>query len=175
MAKTPKPISPVEWSSQDCGAALARLLTVTLTHEAEITARDQEIEKIEKRYDPKIEKAAAEIGLLEEQIEEYYMAHLEEIEGGGRKSVQYSAGLIGRRLPPSPGLVPLSEKWSWEKIVRRVKRAWKERFFHPPKPATLDKVKLKRELSPEQLSKVGLKLEDTETFYIELNRLKEAA
>jgi Bacteriophage Mu Gam like protein len=157
-----------------CDAALYRLLQATLTSERLTATRDSEIAAIQKKYQSNLQKADAQIAALESGIQAFYVAHRDELEQDGKKSLQLSNGLLGMRAPTNPGLIPLNDNWSWEKIAQRVKELFKLKYFHPPKPPNLDKVKLKKELSADQLKRCGLKLDDSEKFYLELNRLAAA-
>jgi hypothetical protein len=158
-----------------CEASLFRLLKSTLRLESLTAERDRKIAEIENEYAPRLEKETAKIASLEAEIEAFYRANRAELEVDGKKSVQMVHGTLGMRAPSNPALVPLDEKWTWERIARCVKRLYKMRYFHPPKPPALNKVKIKSELSAEELAGAGLRLEGEETFYYELNRGKEAA
>jgi hypothetical protein len=147
---------------------LRRLLEVTLQQEARIAERDSEIQAVHAVFAGALAKGGAEIATLTEQLEVFYGKHPAE---DGRKSIQFAHGLIGVRSPAHPALVPLSDRWPWDKIERKLRRVFKLRFFHKPKPPGIDKVKVKRDLSVEQLATLGMKLDDTEHFYVELNRL----
>lgn len=156
---------------QEADASLAHLLRATLEQETLISARDKKIAEVQEEYAARLESRAGEIARLEAALEAFYRAH----PADDTKSYRLAHGVIGLRSPATPALVPLNKRWDWDKISAKVKRLWKARYFHAPKPPSLDKVKLKRELSAEQLAKCGLKLDDTESFYVELNRLMEAA
>jgi Bacteriophage Mu Gam like protein len=149
--------------------ALRALLRATLTNESILAARDAQIAAIQTRHSFDLAESEAEIASIEQVLEAYYTEH----PPTGQKSIQLAHGLIGMRSPSNPALVPL-DKWDWEKVARKLKAAFKTRFFHKPKAPAIDKVKIKRELSAEQLAKVGLQLDTTESFYIELNRLDVA-
>jgi Bacteriophage Mu Gam like protein len=155
----------------DCDSALSKLLKATLAHESAVAERDSEILLVQKKYATRIEKASFLKATLEAEIEQFYRQNCETLAPAGQKSLQLASGNIGLRAPTNPALVPLSDKWTWEKISATVKKVWKKRYFHAPKPPGLDKVALKKSLTPAQLAKLGLKLDDTENFYLELNRL----
>lgn len=167
--------SPVSWTVKEADEALRRLLTATLTKEKEIAKRDTEIAQVEQRHSGAIEHARLEMETLEAQLEEFYRAKRDLVLSAGRDSMQMQCGLIGIRTASQGSLVPLNEKWTWEKIARKVRRVFKARFFRLPKPPELDKSKVKRELTAEQLAECGLKIERGESFYIDLNRLPPAA
>lgn len=175
LAADVESVSPSAWSFEHCGAALSLLLTATLNHETKVAARDRAIADISRKHDPYIEAYATRVGYLSKLIEDYFTAHQDELISDERKSVQFSAGMIGVRAPSTPALVPLNAATPWERIASKVRRVWGASRYFRKKERQLDVVKLKRELSAEQLAKLGLKLDDSENFYIKLNRLAEAA
>jgi phage host-nuclease inhibitor protein Gam len=151
--------------------AMSRLLAATLRRERLTTERDEELARVVKRYAHPLQKASDEIGKLEAQIQQFYTANQESLESDGKKSLQLTNGVMGMRSASNPALIPLSDKWNWEQIAAAVKRRWKLKYFHKPKPPALDKVKIKAELDAADLVKCGLALDTSETFYYELNRL----
>lgn len=150
------------------------LLQVTIDQESAIAARDAEIAIVQKKHQRQIEKNGERIATLNTQIEGFYRLNRAVLELDGKNSVQLACGLVGLRAPTNPALVPLSEKWSWERIEKRLRRLYKARFFHAPKPPGLDKVKIKRELDGDHLAEAGLALSVEENFFIELNRLAKS-
>ena len=81
-------------------------------------------------------------------------------------------GLLGRKLPP-PALKPLNRSWTWKAIGVKVRSVFGSKYFTATEP-TLDKDSIKAELSEADLKKCGLKLEQEEEFYYELNRQRAA-
>jgi hypothetical protein len=158
-------------SIEECDGALYRLLILTLRSERLVAERDAEIAAVQKRYATRIASAGIETASLEAEIGTYYQENRQDLERGGKKSIQLGNGTLGMRAPAQPPLVPLNQKWTWEKIAAKVKDLWKKKYFHAPKEPGLDKVKLKKELDAEQLRECGLKLDTDERFYYELNRL----
>lgn len=167
--------NPTSWTVKDANEALRRLLNATLTKEKEIAKRDTEVAQVEQRHSAGIEKATADIEALEAHLEEFYRAQRDLVRAAGRDSMQLAHGVMGIRIGSQGSLVPVNEKWNWEKITRKLRRVFKARFFRTPQPPALDKLKVKKELTAEQLAECGLKIERAETFYIDLNRLPPAA
>lgn len=149
---------------------LAELLRHTLEYERLVGARDRAVAAIMTADAAAIAKESEEVSRLEGLLEQYARATLT----AGEKSIALAHGRIGLRQAATPALVPLSTKWTWKKVEAAVKRAYKGLYFHKPKPATIDKVAIKK-LGAGELAKVGLKLDDTEHFYVELSRLERAA
>lgn len=163
------------WTLDQADQALALLLVTTIKQESLIAARDQRIASIQAEYAEELCEAARVTEALTSNIEAWFLAHGAQYLEDDKKSIQLAHGLVGTRLPANPALVPLNEKWPWDKIGRKLKRLFKARFFHAPKPPDIDKNKIKKALTPEQLATCGLKLDDTEKFYFELARLPQAS
>jgi hypothetical protein len=102
-------------------------------------------------------------------LQDYYYAHIAEIEKGGDKHLDTANGRMGRRTHPE-ALAPLNRSWTWKRITELVQVVYQTRFLLDPKPQ-LDRDKLKAELVVEELKALGLKLEQDETFYAEPARL----
>jgi len=154
--------------------ALQDLLEFTVAAENAIAARDAEVVAVQQKHNPAIGENQEKIAALTEEIEQFYRRNRKNLETDGKKSVQLSCGLVGLREPTNPALQPLNPKYSWTRIERAVRRLYRERFFHKAKAPTLDKAKLKSELTADQLAAVGLTLAAAENFFIELNRLAPA-
>jgi Bacteriophage Mu Gam like protein len=170
ILKNVKALAPAEWLDR----RLSRLLKATLIVENAVSQRDLEIAVIQAKYGPSIQKSNLEISSLTAEIEAYYRANREELEPSGEKSLQLAYGLVGMRAPSHPALVPLNAKWDWDRIAGKVKELWGKKYFHKPKPPGIDKNKIKKELEADELAQAGLKLDDEEKFYLELNRLAPA-
>ena len=139
--------------------------------EKAIVSRDLLIGQAELQYAEEIFNAGAVCAGLAAQLEEYFLSH----RPANASSIVLPAGTIGMQSAGVPALLPLNEKWTWKKIELKLKRLYKARFFHKPKPAGIDKNKVKKELTTDDLAKCGLKVETSESFYIDLKRYDEAA
>lgn len=153
--------------------ALQKLLKDTVNLEEQQASRDLDIAAVQEKYGRKIGDLEASVARLTAEIEGYYREHRSELEPADKRSLQLQFGLVGMRAPSNPALVLLSKKWTWPKAAAKLKRAFKQRFFHKPKPPGLDKEKVKSELEKEQLAKYGLKLDEEDRFYIQLNRVAQ--
>ncbi|MEI9971109.1 MAG: host-nuclease inhibitor Gam family protein [Ignavibacteriota bacterium] len=161
-------------SKESCNAALHRLLKATLRYEQLVAVRDTEIAAIQKQHSPSIATAVTQQVELSGEIETYYLEHREELQVDGKKSIQLSDGVLGMRAPTNPALIPLNDKWTWEKIEAKLRELWKAKYFHKPKAPAHDKVKIKRDMDTAGLKECGMKLDDREQFFLELNRLADA-
>ena len=154
-------------------SALRKLLEATLALESETAQRDLEIAATHAKYEPKIKAAELAMASLSAQIESHYREHREQLEREGQKCLQLEYGEIALRIPSTPALIP-AKGWSWAKIARETKKVWGPRYFLKPRAPSLNKIKLKAELSAVQLAKIGLTVDATESFSIQLNRLAPA-
>lgn len=150
---------------------MRQLLQATLEKESTVAARDAAVNAVAVRYSAALNDLHGRIALHEKHLQEYYSGHKPE---DGKKHLQLGYGVIGMRSASNPALIPLAD-WTWEKVSKKLKSCFKNRFFHAPKPPQPDKVKIKKELGPEELAKVGLTLDDSESFYVDLNRLNSAS
>jgi hypothetical protein len=121
-------------------------------------------------HGPNLESAAQKVALLESQLEAYYQSHRPK---DGAELLFYQ-GRIGMKKASQPKLTT-RQGWDWSKVAARLKRSFKLKYFHPPAAPEIDKVKIKKELTSEQLEKHGLQLETTETFFVDLAQFNEAA
>jgi hypothetical protein len=156
-------------------SALRKLLEATLALESETAQRDLEIAAIHARHEPNIMAAEMAVAHLSAEIESHYRLQWGRghDEGNISKSLQLQYGELSMRLPSTPALIP-AKGWSWAKIAREVKKVWGPRYFLKPRAPSLNKIKLKAELSAVQLAKLGLTVDATESFSIQLNRLSPA-
>jgi len=159
----PKKAGMVLASVEECVKAMGDLLAATIDEENVIAKRDRLIAKIQARYEPKINDARGRRDAAGQALEDYYYAHIPEIEKNGVKHLDLANGVIGRRDNPQK-LAPLNRSWTWQRITDLAQVLYKTRFLLDPKPA-IDRDKIKAELAVEELKELGLKLEQGETFY----------
>jgi len=159
--------SVADWTTGDAGTALGRLLDATLDRERAIAERDSEVAAIERQYAGRIAATAEEILALEQQLEGWYRLQ-------NKRIIHLPYGEIGVRTVGSPAL-ELLEGFTWKKVEAKLKRAFQAKFFHKPKPPAIDKNKIKKLMTEEQLARFGMQLASAESFYIDLARLDEAA
>lgn len=93
----------------------------------------------------------------------------EEIFLPGTKSLILHAGSIG--FSKNPEQVVLRDGYSTEEVIEKAEKAGLNDIVKEGKK-TLDKTAAKK-LDDKELSKIGLRREQTESFYIKLNTLKE--
>ena len=166
------PVQPLE-NLAAVEAAMHRYIQAQIRLEAKIAQRDGLITPIQARFAPAISKAEADIAVYSVQIEQYCRTH-PEVFPEGKKSINLHWGTMGLRDSPAPPLVPISDKWTAERIRAKIIELWgKRKFFHDPKPPSLDLAKLKK-LPDDELKQVGLQRDLTPAFVLELNRTAAA-
>lgn len=165
------PVDATKWTEKDANQALVQYVDSSLDRVKATAQRDREVAVIQQKYHPAIDRATAEMEVIQLQLEQFYHSH----KPAAGRSIELAAGTIGMQLSSNPALVPLNEKWTWKRIEAKLRRAFKTKFFHAPKPPAIDKIKVKREMPAEDLKKYGMKLETSESFYIDLKALEKAA
>lgn len=152
---------------KDANVAMAELLDATIRLKAAEAARDKDVLAVQQKYGSKIALHSAAIEVLEGRLAEF----AREVSA---KNLKLTGGTITLRKATTPALIPL-EGWTWEKVEAKVRRIWKSKFFHKPKPPALDKVALKSDLDESQLERCGLQLDPAEHFHYTLDKLEAAA
>ena len=124
------------------------------------------------KFEARLDAAKKKIADNFESLQAWYMAHHKTLELPGRKSVDMTYGTLGRRLG-NPTLKILNRSWTWAGVTQKVRAVYGSvAYFHEPKPPELDREKLRMGLDDEQLKVCGLKVEQEENFYCDLDRSK---
>ena len=156
-------------SIEECQEAMRLLRLAVIAQERLEGSRDKKVAGIVEAYAPEITarvSARADLGL---QLQNYYMAHLEELEQNGKKSVQLTHGVIGRRLG-NPAVKLLNKSWTWDSVLAKLLAEFGLQFIRTPAPE-VDKAQIKKaDLTAEQLKTVGLKIQQDEDFYADPDR-----
>jgi phage host-nuclease inhibitor protein Gam len=167
----PKKASVTLGSIEECGLAMRKLLVATIEAEKVAAERDLAAAAAMKPFDRRLQDALESAKDLEAQLQQYYMSHLAEVEKGGAKSLKLLYGVMGRRLG-NPALKLLNKSWTWEAAKVAVQRAFGVAFLIFKEPE-LDKEKCKAEIPADRLPDCGLKIEQEERFYAEVDRAAE--
>lgn len=133
---------------------------------------DGGITVVKSQYEKPIAKAADEAKDLELQLQQYYLAHVEEFEREGRRSVALLYGVMGRRQSP-PALKLLNKSWTWAAVLVRLKDKFRDRFVRMKDPE-VDKDLVKAAIAAGEIAgeRFGLKVEQEDVFYAEPDRAK---
>jgi phage host-nuclease inhibitor protein Gam len=136
----------------------------------ERTARmDQDLTDIRAQYEGVLDHLAQEIQTRTALVEGWADSHPEEFPEG-KKSIDIVHGSIGFRTDP-PKVLPVRKRFTVKIIVSLLKKvAWGPKYIRQPDPQ-IDKEAIlqdRKTLTEEQLAKVGLKIVQDESFYIDL-------
>lgn len=165
----PKKTSVELASIEDANQAIRALLGAEVELEKQQGAMDLARAAATAKYEKAIDAQKTAIADLTLQLQNFYMARTGELEKAGRKSIQLAYGVIGRRLG-QPVIKPLNRSWTWAAIAVQLRSIYRDRFFHPPAEPRPDKEKLRKDLTVDELHKVGLKVEQDENFFVETDR-----
>lgn len=167
----PKKSSLELTSLDDCTRAMGNLLQATLRLEKLIADRDLGVAQVQASYEKALDALRTEAADLELGMQNYYMSHVGEIEKGGKKSLQLTNGVMGRKLSP-PSLKLANKSWTWAAVLTKLKVAFGDRFIRQADPE-INKDLVKKELPSGELGEYGMKLSQNEDFYAEPARLPE--
>jgi phage host-nuclease inhibitor protein Gam len=169
MAGRPKKPTRELLTREDANGAIRDLLLATVELEKQQGALDLARAQATSEFEAVIDRYKSTIADIETQLAAWFVVHEAELTGGKRKSVELAYGVIGQRLG-NPALVPLNRSWSWASITTKLKITYGVRFFADPPPPQPDKDLIRAELDADQLKACGLKVEQKERFFVELDR-----
>ena len=167
MAGRPKIPTSEILSEEQANAAMLEMLTAQVELEKLQGAMDLARAAATTKFEKDLDARKSRLADLTEQLQTWYLAYAEVPEN--RKSITLAHGVIGDRISP-PALKPLNRKWSWKAIGAVLQSKYGAKFFHAAETPKPDKDKIRAELDDEQLKVCGLKVEQDEEFYIELDR-----
>ena len=169
----PKKAGMTLGSIDDCTQAMGDLLQAVTDLEVLTAERDMAVAAAGAKFEPIMDDAKTRRDTLQAALRDYYMAHVDELEKDGRRSIQLTNGRMGRRLAP-PKLGLLNRSWTWGVVLVRLRERFGSRFLRLRDPE-IDKDLVKAELTGEELTALGMKLDQDETFYAEPARLPAEA
>ena len=165
----PRKASETLDSIEECQEAMRCLKLAAIEQERLEGARDVKVTRITEEYAGDIALQVTARSNVEPALQNYYMAHLEELEKDGKKSVQLTHGVMGRRLGTA-ALKLLNKSWTWESVLARLREVFGARFVRLAEPEVDKPAVKKADLSADQLKAVGLKVEQAESFFAEPDR-----
>lgn len=170
MARPRKATGTLE-SLQQCTEALRTMLVATTEIERLQAERDASMARLFKTYERDLARQVEIKSDLELQLQQYYMTHLKEIEKDGKKSIELTYGVMGRRLAPA-ALKLLNKAWTWTAALVSLRERFGDRYLRKRDPE-IDKDLVKAEIPEADLANYGLQIKQEENFYIELQRPAE--
>jgi phage host-nuclease inhibitor protein Gam len=169
----PRKASNTLESIEECRTAMRTLLIATTNLEKVKAEKDAAVARLGKTYERDMARFVEEKADIELQLQQYYMAHLSEVEREGKKSIDLQYGVMGRWLG-KPTLKLLNKAWTWAASLVKLRESFGNRFLRMPDPE-INKDLVKAEIAAEQLGEFGLKIHQEEDFYVDLNRSTEGA
>lgn len=127
--------------------------------------RDKAILAAREEYGGAIKGLNNQIAVKLAQAEQYATRNRETLLQGDAKSGETGKARWGWRLG-NPTLVLLSRKFTWETVCAKIREMGLSSYLKvsDPKP---DKDKIKAELDDERLASLGLRIEQTEAYWVE--------
>jgi phage host-nuclease inhibitor protein Gam len=165
----PKKAAIALTSISECTRAMGELLVALTDLEALTAERDMAVAAASQKFEGIMDDAKTRRDELQAALREYYMAHVDELEKEGRRSIQLVNGTMGRRMAP-PKLALLNRSWTWAAVMVRLREKYGARFLRLRDPE-IDKDLVKAELAIEELKALGVRIDQDETFYAEPARM----
>lgn len=125
--------------------------------------KEEAAQKVLLDHDSKIEEKAKQIDEITKACELYASTRRDELFPKGKKSAQTSLTTYGYRLG-QPSL-KTAKGWNFDKVVALFKKTKRKAYIIVKE--SLDKDAVRLHVKPGKLARLGLKVEQKETFYIE--------
>lgn len=154
-------------SSEALDAAVAEIVRLKIKRTATRAEADEEIARLEKRFQNRLAALDDEIAAGEAAAKEYCTAHAHEL-FGDKKSRETALAIIGFELTP-PRVETSSRKIKWEDVVARLLRLpWGKAYVRAaePKPDKEALLADREKLTPEQQTAAGIQFRQDEQFFI---------
>ncbi len=144
-------------------------VTMQIAKERLELRRDLKILAIRNELDADINDLSEKMQVNVIRAEKYAAEHREELLPGKKKSADTKFAFFGFRTG-NPTLVLLNRKWTWAKVIEAIKATasafWRSYIITKE---SVDKDALKQ-LQPEQLAEVGLRVDQREVFFVDPKR-----
>lgn len=126
-------------------------------------AKEAALQKVLTDHDPRISDLISEIDRLTRMAEQWASPRRPELFKDGKKSASTALTTYGYRLG-QPTLKPASG-WTWTKVTALLKTTRRKAYLVTK--VALDKEAIRQHVKPNKLAKLGLKIEQVETFFVE--------
>lgn len=157
-------------SVADLSYALVHIAEKENFIEKKRAALNEKVANLTKKFEEDTQEAQEEINLLKEDLTQYCEKNKKTI-FEKEKSLSFSHGSIGYRTGPSK-LAFLNSKYDTESVLVHLRKFFNDVYVRIKeeidKPKILSAYK-SNELNDEKLARVGLKVEQEETFFIKTN------
>lgn len=169
----PTPINMKKVTSRTIGLSSEAECMAMIDHIAELTVKrdrlqaklDRDLLEVREKHGSQIEEQSNMIASYMAQVETFVAKNRSLFFTGDKKSAESTKALFGFRLG-NPTLALLSRKFTWKMVVIKLQELGFGMYLKlaEPKP---DKDKIKTIMTDEQLASVGLRLEQSESFWVE--------
>lgn len=126
--------------------------------------RDKQIQSINELYKADLEPLEDKRDLMLKLAAEFAEDNRTDLFPKGLKSSETTHSVFGFKIG-NPTLKPLSKKWNWDTIVAALETKYGVRFLRTK--IEPDKDALRTELSDAQLAEVGVRVDQTDRFFVE--------
>lgn len=154
-------------SSEALDAAVAEIVRLKIKRTAVRAEADEEIARLEKRYQNKLTALDDDIAAGEARVKAYCTAHAREL-FGDKKSRETALAVFGFELTP-PRVETSSRKITWKDVVARLLRLpWGKAYVRQlePKPDKEALLADREKLTEEQQTAAGIQFCQDEQFFI---------
>lgn len=155
-------------------AAVNEVAELTVRLRALEARRDAALQAVRERHEPDIRAAADRRDALMALAEAFAQDRREELFPAAAKSGECELATFGLRLG-NPTLKLLSRRWTWDTVLAAVRNAFGDGFLRVKTELDKDAVKAALGDKPEDLAAVGMRIEQSEAFWVEPKDVATAA
>ncbi len=145
-------------------AAVDRIARLEVQRRGRESERDALIQKVQEEHNPGIDMLKSEIDALMTKAEAYAKDNRAELLPTGRQGAETPLANFGFRWG-NKTLVLLSNRWSWEAVIDSLRKAGLTGFIRTKEEVSKDAAK--DELSEPVLAQHGMRIKQSETFWVE--------
>lgn len=146
-------------------ALVDEICKLQLDKEQRVTLRDRLLLEIQEEHNPEIESVSQDISAKLVLCEKFASTHRETL-FGKLKSAAANLGTYGFRTG-NPTLKLLNRKWKWDDVLKVLKAGGQFHLIRTKEDPDKDALK---KLTDAELGGIGLRIDQSEAFYIEPNR-----
>jgi phage host-nuclease inhibitor protein Gam len=157
---------PLLQSRDEAEAALRDLALAVNKQRKLIADRDQQVLLLNKAFESPLAELDQKVATQTDALRAWAEANPDQFPKD-RKSLQMSAGILGFRTG-TPKLALLSRAWNWDKVLQAVQQ-WLPNFIRNKPEVDKEAILGQSDDLAEFLPRVGLKVVQDESFFIEPN------
>jgi phage host-nuclease inhibitor protein Gam len=132
------------------------------------TQMDQEIVAVRKNYEGELDRLTRAIQVCTELAKAWADSHPEEFPAN-KKSIDFVHATVGFRTG-TPKVIQLKKSLTWKKIIALLQKfTWSRQYIRQEPSVDKESILADRKtLTEDQLKSVGLKIDQAESFFIDL-------